>query len=241
MFIKGYSRHEYNDQTDFQGALETCNAWIVNDAEIYEFLDIHEDWSMLLTMNKLHTLIDLPKKPIKKKIWINAIWFENQWYQILRFNGGRKLIREYIEQGDAEVIPQSDLDNFEFDFESYHPGDSLVYDPYDKILSKKSKGIGKVSFICTHKKENKAKVDVSINVINQDDEPLKKATIWIKDKVETYTTDEEGNVELGEVEVGTTLDISAGYSADYVLGQDIAVVSRDQTLPIKIKLQLETV
>ena len=221
--------------------METCNAWADYDAEIHEFLDIHEDWSMLLTMSRLHSLIDLPKKPIKKKIWINAVWFESQWYQILRFNGGRKLIREYIEQGDAELIPQSDLNNFDFEFEFYGPGDSLVYDPHDKKVSKKSKGIGKVSFMCTHKKENKAKVDVSINVINQDDEPLKSATLWIKDKVETYTTDEDGMVELGDIEFGTVLEISAGYCADYVLGHDTKVVTRDLRLPIKIKLQLETV
>merc|ERR1711860_120196 len=224
---------------DFDGALKTCKAWTDTDAKIHNFLDIHEDWSLLITVSRLNQIISSSTKTLKPKIWINAIWFENQWYQILRVNIERRLIRDYIAQGDAEVIPMEDLETLKFKKESYEDGDSLVYDPFHNDVSRRRKGEGKFNFLCTHEKEKKHKVDISIKVCDQDDVPLKKATVSIGRKAATFTTDNEGKADLGEIEIGTPLVISVGYSADYVLGQKTVTVSQGMTVPIKINLELE--
>ena len=224
---------------DFDGALRTCSAWTDADANIHEFLDIHEDWSLLITISRLNLMISSSTKALKPKVWVNAIWFENQWYQIVRVNIEARLIREYVDQGDAELIPMTDLETLHFKQESYENGDSLIYDPFHNEVSKRTKGDGTFHFICTHQKEKKHKVDVSIKVCDKDDVPLKKASIFIDRKSASFTTDSDGEVELGEIEVGTPLVISVGNAADYVLGQKTVTISKDMTLPIKINLLLE--
>ena len=237
--VQSFLRFDDDNPDYFDGALKTCKAWTDTDAKINNFLDIHEDWSLLITVSRLNQIISSSTKTLKPKIWINAIWFENQWYQILRVNIEHRLIRDYIAQGDAEVIPMEDLETLKFKKESYEDGDSLVYDPFHNDVSRRRKGEGKFNFLCTHEKEKKHKVDISIKVCDQDDVPLKKATVSIGRKAATFTTDNEGKADLGEIEIGTPLVISVGYSADYVLGQKTVTVSQGMTVPIKINLELE--
>ena len=84
-------------------------------------------------------------------------------------------------------------------------------------------------------------MDVTVNVCNQDNEPLKKASVWIENKAETYTTDKDGNIELGQIEEDTHLEIFAGYCSDYIAGHESVTVSKGMTLPIKIRLNLDKV
>ena len=232
-------RFDDDNPDDFDGALKTCKAWTDTDAKIHNFLDIHEDWSSLITVSRLNQIISSSTKSLKPKIWINAIWCENQWYQILRVNIEHRLIRDYIAQGDAELIPMTDLETLKFKRESYEDGDSLVYDPFHNEVFRRSKGEGKFNFLCTHEKEKKHKVDLSIKVCDQDDVPLKKASVFIDRKSAQFVTDKAGMVDLGEIEIGTPLVISVGSSADFVLGQKTVTVSKGMDVPIKINLQLE--
>ena len=229
-----FQRFDDDNPDDFDGALKTCKAWTDTDAKIHNFLDIHEDWSSLITVSRLNQIISSSTKSLKPKIWINAIWCENQWYQILRVNIEHRLIRDYIAQGDAEVIPMTDLETLKFKKESYEDGDSLVYDPFHNEVFRRSKGEGKFNFLCTHEKEKKHKVDLTIKVCDQDDVPLKKASVFIDRKSAQFVTDKAGMVDLGEIEIGTPLVISVGSSADFVLGQKTVIVSKGMDVPIKI-------
>ena len=190
-----------------------------------------------MLLEDLAYLLSLPDKYFSHKIWLNAVWFENKWYQILRVTDEKRFIREYIEDGDAEEIPAEDLEKFQFQDAQFNNGDSLVYDPFHDKVFKRYKGYGKFSYICTHLKEYKAKVDVEVLTVDENDEPI-SAFLWVNDRVGTdLTSMEDGKFVYPGVEIDTRFTLNAGYSPmeQFLESMDI-VVAEDMALPIKIPL-----
>ena len=234
--MKYFCRLDHGEPDDFQGALRTCRHWTDHDAVINEFLNTYEDWSLLLTVERLNYLLSLDEKIFSHKIWVNAVWFENKWYQILRVTDEHRFIREYIEDGDAVEISPTELEKVKFTDAQFNTGDSLVYSPFHDQVFKRSKGFGKFSYICTHKREYKKLVDVTIQIIDENDNPI-SAFLWVDDKVGIELLADDGKFKYDEVEIGTEFMLSAGYSPmkDKVETKKV-VVSEGMQLPIEFKL-----
>ena len=110
---KNVLRFDHGDPDDFQSALRTCKHWTDHDAAIHEFLDVYEDWSLLLTVKRLNYLLSLTVKYFTHEIWLNAVWFENKWYEIIRVIDKPRSIKEYIDDGDAVEIAPEELEKLE--------------------------------------------------------------------------------------------------------------------------------
>ena len=138
---------------DFHGALNQCKDWSTpHDPKEAVF----KDWSSLITVKRLLELLDQPARYFSHEVWINAVFYNFKWYQIARVSKKTsKSVIDYIKDGDAELIPQHDLDQLVIaganSPKHFGNGDSLVYNPKNNHAYKRDKGKGKFSYICTHK------------------------------------------------------------------------------------------
>ena len=230
-----YDRLDH-EPDDFDGALRHCKHWTDHGAEIKEFLVGDDDWSLLLFVSDLNYLNTLPKRPFNHKIWLNAIWFQSKWYEIIRFHHN-KSYREHIEDGDAVEIPQADLDHLSFEDTHFNDGDSLVYNPWHDKVFKRWKGYnGKFSYICVHRKEYKKLINVDVKCVDENMDPL-PCFLWVEDKVGTWISDANGMYTFEKVELGTEFMLSAGFIPN---GPDVVtkpVVVTDPTAAIEFQLK----
>ena len=188
-----------------------CQHWEDHAAEIQEFLLTNEDWSLLLTVERLNYLNSLAKRPFNHKIWLNAIWFQSKWYQIVRYHH-RKSYREHIEDGDTVVIPPAEINRLSLEDTHFSDGDNLVYNPENDSVFKRWKGSkSRFSYVCTHRKEHKDLINVDVQVVDENDAPL-PAFLWVEDKSGTWLIGNHGEYQFPDVEIGTEFRFTAGFS-----------------------------
>ena len=225
-----------HEPDDFEGALLHCKHWEDHSAAIEEFLLTNEDWSLLLTVDRLNYLNSLPDKPFNHKIWLNAIWFESKWYQIVRYHHNKNY-REHIEDGDAVLIPSTELDKLKFEDTHFNDGDSLIYNHWHNTVFKRWNGYnGKFSYVCTHRKEYKDLINVDVQVVDENDDPL-PAFLWVEDKSGTWLAGSNGEYQFKTVELGTKFRFTAGFSPniDELVHKDVTIEAG--IAPIKIQLK----
>ena len=196
----------------------------------------NEDWSLLLTFGNLNYLKTLPKLPFNHKIWLNAIWFESKWYEIVRYHHNKNY-REHIEDGDAVLIPQSELDQLNFEDTHFNDGDTLVYNHWHNAVFKRWNGYkGKFSYVCTHRKEYKDLINVDVQTVDENDDPL-PAFLWVEDKTGTWLASSNGEYQFPDVELGTKFRLFAGFSPKKDEIEEVAVSVVEGIPPIKIQLK----
>ena len=213
-----------------------CKHWEDHSAEIKEFLITNEDWSLLLTVGNLNYLKTLPKLPFNHKIWLNAFWFEEKWYEIARYHHNKNY-REHIEDGDAVEILQSELDQLKFEANQFNDGDTLVYNHWHDAVFKRWNGYnGKFSYVCTHRKEYKDLINVDVKIVDENDDDL-PAFLWVEDKTGTWLASSNGEYQFPKVELGTKFHLFAGFSPkkDEIKEEAVSVV--EGIAPIKIQLR----
>jgi len=156
----GYICYKYkNKKANIYRALKQCKR-IENKDGIDQ--SIKEDWSNLMTLNKLVEFFRDDHKvtgKIKKKIILNAFKYHEKWYEVhklprklkhfklVRLIGSHEMIQE-ITRYDFEIMGFGEFYDQGKDFSG------LVYDPRANTL-KVVNSKRKYAYVCTHKRQHK--------------------------------------------------------------------------------------
>ena len=90
---------DHGEPDDFQGALEHCRDDSKNE-------DPKRDWAHLITVKDLLEILSQPARHFSHEIWINAVLYDLQWYQIMKvpLKPESTSIKDYIDAGYAVAI-----------------------------------------------------------------------------------------------------------------------------------------
>ena len=141
---------DHGDPDDLQGALEHCRDWTTGP------INVKRDENQLITVQNLLEILSQPARYFNHEIWINAVLYEQQWYQIMKVPESFKsaLIKDYIDAGYAEPILEEDMDKLDIaglsQGKHFGTGDSLVFNPKSNRAFKRVNGEGKFSYTCVH-------------------------------------------------------------------------------------------
>ena len=146
------------DNENLEGALKKCK-----DMEDFSGIDkdYNEDISLLLTLSKIPEFQrdrgDI--REIEKKVLINAIKYNEKWYEVLKVPDRRFSIRSLIrnEMQNMQEITKNDFKALGFNTSVYYEGknyDTLLFDPKDFDL-RVVRNHHHFDYVCLHKRVNK--------------------------------------------------------------------------------------
>ena len=95
---------DHGEPDDFQGALEHCR-------DVHAVVDPKRDWAHLITVKDLLQILSQPARHFSHEIWINAVLYDLQWYQIMKvpLKPESTSIKDYIDAGYAVAIGNDQL------------------------------------------------------------------------------------------------------------------------------------